>query len=308
MIRLGDSPVPRSSPRSRANRHIAGRFSGLQLAARRYSPTEGLRCHICNNTFSTTPSITAWCSSPSRCPGFNQQLFRFVFLPAVAMIRRVKSDCPTSPAKWSSVVVVSWTVASLLSSWSSMASTTARRLRSITCTLVDPCAADRLFDALRIYADLLRRPLLPEDQLEDGRLVCFQEIRAAEDDLPQRAMLQLRERFYGQPDGRDCHGSIPSIQSITEHDVRRFFESGFRPDGTIISVAGKLDWAKLKEHVGNLLADWQTGKPRDVQVDQGERGSLHIPFDSQQTQIALAFDSVPYSHPDYFRAGAPSVS
>ena len=36
--------------------------------------------------------------------------------------------------------------------------------------------AAQLGDALAIYADVLRRPVLAKDQLEDERLVCFQEI------------------------------------------------------------------------------------------------------------------------------------
>ena len=75
--------------------------------------------------------------------------------------------------------------------------------------------AGQLHDALSIYADVLRRPTFPEDQLEDGRLVCFQEIAAIEDDLAQRTMLRLRSNFYGALDGRNCEGSMESVGSIS---------------------------------------------------------------------------------------------
>ena len=55
--------------------------------------------------------------------------------------------------------------------------------------------ASQLRDALAIYADVLRRPTLPESQFEDGRQVCFQEIASLEDDLAQRSILQLRQIF-----------------------------------------------------------------------------------------------------------------
>ena len=78
--------------------------------------------------------------------------------------------------------------------------------------------AAKLDDALTIYADLLRRPHLPEDQLEDSRLVCYQELQAVEDDLAQRVFLQLRQRQYGDPwglvyrvEGAEVYGTLYSI-------------------------------------------------------------------------------------------------
>ena len=51
--------------------------------------------------------------------------------------------------------------------------------------------AENLPSALEILADLIQRPHLPDDQLEDARQVCFHEIRSLEDDLPQKAMLKI---------------------------------------------------------------------------------------------------------------------
>ena len=168
--------------------------------------------------------------------------------------------------------------------------------------------SEHLQDGLSIYADVLRRPHLPEDQLEDGRMVCFHEVRAIEDDLAQKALIELRNRHYGQPDGRDCHGTMESVEAIGLADIREFFESRFKPKGTVISVAGKLDWEKLKDHVGELFADWESSGADEVAVTPPQRGSHHISFDSQQTQICLAFPAVPYSHEDYFQSrGAVGV-
>ena len=167
---------------------------------------------------------------------------------------------------------------------------------------------EQLHAGLAIYADVLRRPHLPADQMEDGRLVCFQEVRAIEDDLVQKVMVELRNRHYGQPDGRDCHGTMESIKTITIDDVRSFFESRFTPNGTIISVAGKLDWEKLKDHVEQLFGDWEPNDEVALSSQPPRHGSHHINFDSQQTQIGLAFPAIPYSHPDYFQSrGAVGV-
>jgi len=52
--------------------------------------------------------------------------------------------------------------------------------------------AESLPQVLSIFSDLVQRPHLPEDQLEDARLGLLQEVKAIEDDLAQKTMRQLR--------------------------------------------------------------------------------------------------------------------
>ena len=168
--------------------------------------------------------------------------------------------------------------------------------------------APQLHDAISIYADVLQRPHLPEEQLEDGRLVCFQEIRAIEDDLAQRALITLRGRFYGDPDGRDCHGTMQSVQSITQSDIADFYQANYRPNGTVLAVAGKFDWDATRDFVGEKLGQWAKKEVAQPTPTAPEHGIHHIPFESQQTHIAIAYPSLPYAHPDYFIArGAVGV-
>lgn len=168
--------------------------------------------------------------------------------------------------------------------------------------------AENLNRTLEIYADLVRRPHLPEDQLEEGRLVCFQELLAAEDDLATKAMQTLRRRFYGQPWGRSAQGDQAGIEATTIDKIRQHFESTYHPQGTIISVAGNVDWDSLLNHVGNLLGDWTELNAREITETAPEQGYEHIAHDSSQTQIGVAFQSVPYRDDDYFKArGAVGV-
>ena len=74
--------------------------------------------------------------------------------------------------------------------------------------------AESLHETLAIYADVVRRPHLPADQFDDARLVCLQEIRALEDDLPQRVFQELRLLVYGEPLGRSSQGTDESVEQI----------------------------------------------------------------------------------------------
>lgn len=161
--------------------------------------------------------------------------------------------------------------------------------------------ATELHDTLSVYRDVLRTPHLPEAQLEDGRQVCFQEIMATEDDLSRRAMRKLRLRHFGDPDGRHADGTIESVTAIKQQNITDFWKRYYQPSGTIIAVAGKIDFESLKSHVGNLLDDWQPN-PVEAVPSKGEvRGSFHIPFDSEQTQIGVAWPGVAYGSEDFYK-------
>ena len=160
--------------------------------------------------------------------------------------------------------------------------------------------AAQLHDALAIYADVLRRPIFPEDQLEDGRMVCYQEIAALGDDLAQRTLQQLRENFYGARDGRNCEGTMESVASITLEEIKQFHEEYYRPDGLIIACAGKLDWERLKDHVGQQFDDWKSNPVHQPDSEPANHGVHHISHESEQTHIAIAFPGVAYNHPDYY--------
>jgi predicted Zn-dependent peptidase len=165
-----------------------------------------------------------------------------------------------------------------------------------------------LLPALRIFADLLRRPMLPADQIEQARLVVMQELRAIEDEPPQKVMQLLRRRQYPEPWGRSSQGDEAGIKSIAIDDIRRQFEQGYRPNGTILGVAGRIDWEQLKQTIGELFSDWPVKQVAEPTAAGRASGVHHEQFESNQTQIAIGYDSVPYRHPDYFTAwGAVGV-
>ncbi len=115
--------------------------------------------------------------------------------------------------------------------------------------------AESLPAVLELYGDLILRPHLPEDQLEDARLSVLQEVRAVEDDLAQKLMLTLRARHYADPWGRSPQGTEATIEGLKMSDVRRW-QQGYAPDGAILTVAGKIDFPQLVDHVDKVFGQW----------------------------------------------------
>jgi predicted Zn-dependent peptidase len=161
--------------------------------------------------------------------------------------------------------------------------------------------AESLPEVLSIFADLAQRPHLPADQLEDARLGCLQEVKAIEDDLAQKTMQQLRRSHYPEPWGRSSQGTEKTVSGLTIADVKQFFQKMYSPSGAILSVAGKIEWSALKDTIERLYGSWKPIAATPLKVAEASRKYEHIIADSSQTHIGIAFDAVPYSHPDYFQ-------
>jgi predicted Zn-dependent peptidase len=161
--------------------------------------------------------------------------------------------------------------------------------------------AESLPQVLSIFSDLVQRPHLPADQLEDARLGCLQEVKAIEDDLAQKTMQQLRRSHYPDPWGRNTQGTEATLNSITIKDVKQYLQQLYSPRDAILSVAGKIDWPKLKADVAKLFGSWAAKPTMPLKLQEPTRAYVHLPTDSSQTHIGIATDAVPYTHPDYFQ-------
>lgn len=168
--------------------------------------------------------------------------------------------------------------------------------------------AKNLPAALEIYADILRRPHLPEEEIDAVKALTLQDLQGIEDDPRQKVLLELRRRHFPPPLGRDHRGTPETVERLTIRTVRSHYERLFQPCGCILSVAGNIEWQPLREQVERLFGDWKPGKEPLVPLGQPEGGRHHLTKETMQTQIAIAYPSVPFGQPDYYAAqGAVNV-
>ena len=165
-----------------------------------------------------------------------------------------------------------------------------------------------LAPSLEIYADILRRPHLPEEEFEPAQALAIQDIQSLEDSPQDKIMVELRRRYYPSPLNKDKFGDATHIDLMTIDGVRTQYQSLFRPNGTILSLAGNIDWPRLKADVERLFGDW---KPLDVALPTPKPHqpvSGHITKETNQTNIAIAYPSAWLGHEDFYAAkGAASV-
>ena len=164
--------------------------------------------------------------------------------------------------------------------------------------------AESFGDALKLYADVVRRPHLPADQIDDARMMMMQELRAIEDEPTQRVMRRVREMHYGNRLGHSSQGTMETLAAITADDIREFYQANYHSGGAILTVAGRVDPDQVTRQVEQAFADWKTLDYEAAPSPEGVSSYEHLEAESSQTHIAFAFPSIQYGHPDYFRMRA----
>ena len=175
-------------------------------------------------------------------------------------------------------------------------------------TLSAGTLAKNLPAVLDRYADLVLRPHLPDDELGAAQDLALQDILGLEDSPQEKVILELKARYYPPPLNRNRYGTEEGVTAITPALLRDYYARRFRANGAILSVAGAVEWPALKEQVRRLFADWPGGATPEPAPAAHAPKSEHLPKDTQQTQIALAFPGAAFGDPDYYAArGAVGV-
>lgn len=164
--------------------------------------------------------------------------------------------------------------------------------------------AENLSPTLEIYRDILREPNLDEELFEPVLTGVAQSLLAQEDDLQRKSFVELRKRCYDMPWGRPTDGTLSELDAITSETVRDHFRRGVVPQGAILGIAGNVNASLVVEQIRSLFADWQGAAPSLPARHPAPGGAWHLPHESTQTHISMAYQAVSASDPDYYAAWA----
>ena len=164
--------------------------------------------------------------------------------------------------------------------------------------------ADKIPAALRVYADVIRRPHLPDDQFGAVKAGLEQALNSIEDEPRQKVMIELRRRTYPLPWGLPTEGSLDDLANISPEVLRSHYARCLQPDKCIIGIAGHVDCSEMIAVVEECFGDWPSQTPLTVETTPSGPRLDHIEFESTQTHIGIAFDAVPYRDERYYDAWA----
>ena len=162
--------------------------------------------------------------------------------------------------------------------------------------------AGNLAQAIDLYADIILRASLGEDQFEPAKQLAIDGVKALDDDPRQKVMLKLQEQFYPAPLGRSTTGEIEELKTLTAEKTRQIIKSNFNLSQTIFSVAGKYDFDAICRQVEDLF-ETNTQRPLEPIVIGARSGKYtHLHNESAQVHIGLMTETVKPADEDYYNA------
>ncbi len=162
--------------------------------------------------------------------------------------------------------------------------------------------AENLSRALELYADMILRSSLKEDQFEPAKQLAIDGVRALDDDPRQKVMLKLREQFYPAPLGRSALGEISELEALTPEATKQIIKNNFNLSETIFAVAGKYDFDAIVEQVEGLF-ETEARKPTEPIAPGSKDGKYtHIHNDGAQVHIGMMTETVKPTDEDYYNA------
>jgi predicted Zn-dependent peptidase len=166
------------------------------------------------------------------------------------------------------------------------------------------CAAlaSKVIESIPTYADIVRRPHLPESGFLAARDLALQALAGIEDEPRQKLLIKLREWHYPSPYGRTAMGQKDHLEMLTIDLMKADHADRYQAQDAIIAFAGNVDFDQLKDEVGKNFGSFSARPQQPLKV-MPPPGNYHFePAKSEQTHIGIAYPALPETHEDYYTA------
>src|SRR4030043_159107 len=162
--------------------------------------------------------------------------------------------------------------------------------------------AGNLEQALDLYADIILKPSLKDDQFHLARQLAIDDVLSLDDDPRHKVMLKLREQFYPSPLGRNTVGDIAELKALTAQISGQIIKDKFNLSQTIFSVAGKYDFDAVCQQIERLFESEPQEGGESAKLGPRQGKYTHIDNDGAQGHIALMTETVDPTSEDYYNA------
>ncbi|MFA5239198.1 MAG: pitrilysin family protein [Phycisphaerae bacterium] len=160
-----------------------------------------------------------------------------------------------------------------------------------------------LAEAIKLYADVILRAGLKDEQFELAKQLAIDGVLALDDDPRHKVMLKLREQFYPSPLGRSTLGEIAELKTLTTEKTKQIINDNFNLPQSIFAVAGKYDFDAVVAQMESLFSNAKNKSQQDVAIVRNKAGKYtHLHNDGAQVHIGLMTETVKPTDEDYYNA------
>jgi zinc protease len=160
--------------------------------------------------------------------------------------------------------------------------------------------------SMEIFADIARRPMLPEAALNRVRSERLMELLQQREEPAAIAGKRFSNLLYGRGTyGNSVMGNSDSVERFAIGDVKRFYADHFIPNNTAIVISGDINAQDAIATVRRLFSDWKRGPepPRPPITPAPIENSRIYLVDrptAVQSEIRVGHIGVARSTEDYF--------
>lgn len=163
--------------------------------------------------------------------------------------------------------------------------------------------AEHLERATALLSDLLLHARMDEAEFEKERGVILEEIAMCEDTPEDLVYDLLAEAYFGShPLARPILGTQEQIATVSREALIAFRKKHYRPDNTVLAVAGDFDREQLRALAERYLGAWQAqGETRmPAPAAAGESRVIRRRKDIEQVHLCLAYPGVAQDDDDLY--------
>ena len=163
--------------------------------------------------------------------------------------------------------------------------------------------AEHLERAMDLLSDLLLGAKLEEEEFEKERGVILEEIAMGEDTPEDLVYDLLAEAYFGShPLSRPILGTHEQIASVTREALAQYRQKHYRPDNTVLAVAGRYDLETLKDMANRYLGSWRAGESTQDAIEPGvcQGQVITKKKDIEQVHVCLSYPGVSQEDDDLY--------
>jgi len=156
--------------------------------------------------------------------------------------------------------------------------------------------------AVDLLSDIVMRPAFVEDEVGREKKVILEEIKMVEDTPDDLVHELFTQHFWeGHPLGRPILGSKETVEAFTGHSLRDYFRGAYVAPNMIVSAAGNLDHAYVRDIVGDAFGTLATrGEAISQRPPTVKPSVLTRTKELEQSHICLGTNSYQQNHEDRY--------
>lgn len=178
-------------------------------------------------------------------------------------------------------------------------------LSSFTTTVTASGLVQNFDQALDIFADVIRNPIFPADELEKFKTRTIAQLQLRRSNPNFLAQERFASAIYGEHPAGIISPPADALKKTTSADLARFHAANFFPNNAILAVTGQVTLKEILPKIELEFGNWKPGRVpksaiRDIPASPGSKIYLIDRPGSVQTVLQLGNLGIDRTDPDYF--------